>query len=109
MILNAQENGLLVDLALDLITNGIVVLQYVDDTVICLQHDPDKAINLKFMLYTFEMISGLKINYLKSEFITIGRDNDVMAFYADMFKCQVGKLPMKYLGGACNLFTCENN
>jgi hypothetical protein len=26
-----------------------------------------------------------------------------------MFKCQVGKLPMKYLGCACNLFTCENN
>jgi hypothetical protein len=25
-------------------------------------------------------MSGLKINYLKSEFVTIGGDNEVMAF-----------------------------
>jgi hypothetical protein len=80
LILNAQENGLLTGLAPELIENGIDVLQYVDDTVICLQHVPEKAINLKLLLYTFEMMSGLKINYLKSEFITIGGDNEVMAF-----------------------------
>jgi hypothetical protein len=98
LILNAQENDLLIGLAPDLIENGIVVLRYVDDTVICLQHDPHKAINLKLLLYTFEMMSGLKINYLKSEFVTIGGDNDVMAFYVNMFNCQVGNLPMKYIG-----------
>jgi hypothetical protein len=82
---------------------------YPNDIVICLQHDPEKTMNLKLFLCMFEMMSGLKINYLKSEFITIGGDNDVMTFYADMFNCKVGKLPMKYLGGACksNLETID--
>jgi hypothetical protein len=94
MILNAQENGLLVGLALDLMNNGISILQYADDIVICLQHDPKNTMNLKLLLCMFEMMSGLKINYLKSEFITIFGYNDVMTFYADMFNCKVGKFPM---------------
>jgi hypothetical protein len=61
------------------------------------KHGPEKVVNLKILLCMSEMISGLKIYYLKSEFISMGGDNDVMAFYADMFKCQVGKIPMKYL------------
>jgi hypothetical protein len=44
------------------------------------------------------MLSGFKINYLKSEFISIGVDNDVMALYANMFNSQAEKIPMKYFG-----------
>ena len=43
-------------------------------------------------------MSGLKINFQKSEVFTIGGDNAIMAFYADMFNCQAGVLPLKYLG-----------
>jgi hypothetical protein len=96
MILKACENGLIVGLPSNLIDKG-VVLQYDDDTVLCIQHDLEKAINLK-LLYMFEMLSGLKINYLKSEFISIGVDNDVMALYANMFNSQDEKIPMKYFG-----------
>jgi hypothetical protein len=49
-------------------------------------------------MYNFEMMSGIKINYLKSEFVTIGGNNDVMDFYADMFDCQVVNLSIKYIG-----------
>jgi hypothetical protein len=63
MVLEAQQNGLLVGLALDLIDKGVAVMQYADDTMICISHDPEKAINLKLMLYLFELMSGLKINY----------------------------------------------
>lgn len=66
MVLKSQSNGLLVGLAPDLIENGVAVLQYVDDTVLCIQHDLEKMINLKLLLYLFEMMSGLKINYDKS-------------------------------------------
>jgi hypothetical protein len=62
MILNAQKNGLLVGLIPDLIEKGVTVLQYADDTVICVAHDPDKAANLKILLYMVEMMLGLTIN-----------------------------------------------
>uniref|UniRef100_A0A453KRB4 Reverse transcriptase domain-containing protein n=1 Tax=Aegilops tauschii subsp. strangulata TaxID=200361 RepID=A0A453KRB4_AEGTS len=37
MILNAHKNGLFNGLAADLIPNGIAVLQYADDTVLCIE------------------------------------------------------------------------
>jgi hypothetical protein len=54
------------------------------------------------------MISSLIFNYLKSEFISIGGDNKVTVFYADMFNCQVGKLPMKYLGAPVTSSNLKN-
>ena len=46
MVLQAQRNGLFTGLADDLIENGVAILQYADDTVLCIKHDPEKAINL---------------------------------------------------------------
>ena len=43
-------------------------------------------------------MSGLKINYDKSEVFVVGGDNDTDSIYADLFGCRVGSLPMKYLG-----------
>jgi hypothetical protein len=85
-------------LAPDLIDKGVAIMQYADDTVLCLSHEPDKAVNLKILLYLFELMSGLKINYQKSEIFLIGGDNDIANSYTDMFGCQIGTLPMKYLG-----------
>jgi hypothetical protein len=50
-------------LAPDLIDKGVAITQYADATVICISHDPEKAINLKLFLYLFELMSGLKTNY----------------------------------------------
>ena len=44
------------------------ILQYADDTVLCFEHDIDKAINVKLLLYLFELMSGLKINFEKVKF-----------------------------------------
>ena len=41
MILQAQKNGLFVDLSPDLVENGIAILQYADDTILCISHDPE--------------------------------------------------------------------
>lgn len=62
-----------------------------------MSHDSEKAVNLKLPLYPFEMMSYLKINYLKSETFPIRADNMVTSFYSDMFGCDVACLPMKYL------------
>jgi hypothetical protein len=46
----------------------------------------------------FEKMSGLKINFDKSEVILIGGDNALASQFADLFNCQVGLFPMQYLG-----------
>lgn len=85
-------------LAPDLVDNGVTILQYADDTVLCLSHNPENAMNLKLLLYMFELMSGLKIKFMKSEFFSINADNDTTKFYSDIFNFKVGQLPMKYLG-----------
>lgn len=42
-------------MAPDLIDNGVSVLQYVDDTVICIEHNIERALNLKLLPYAFEI------------------------------------------------------
>jgi hypothetical protein len=54
------------------VDGGLSILQYADDTVLFLQHDLAKAANLKLLLITFEQVSGLKINYHKSELFGFG-------------------------------------
>lgn len=105
MVLKAQSNDLFVGLASDIIDKGIAILQYADDTVLCIHHDLAKAVNLKLLLYIFELMSGLKINFLKSEVFVLGGDNTITASYADLFGCQVGSLPLKYPGGSCYLLS----
>jgi hypothetical protein len=96
-----------VGLAPDLVENGVGILQYVDDTVICISHDPG-AVNLKLLLTIFKLMSGLKINFMKSELFVIGGDNAVEEFYSDLFCCQVGKLPLKFLGVPVTYSTLKN-
>ena len=52
-----------------LIPGEVSHLQYADDTIIMIQNNEQIIINLKFILLCFEVISGLKIKFLKSEVI----------------------------------------
>ena len=67
MVIKAQQNGLFKGLASDLIPNGVAILQYADDMILCFEDNLRNALNIKLLLYLFEVISGLKINFLKSE------------------------------------------
>jgi hypothetical protein len=44
------------------------------------------------------MISGLKINYMKSEIFVINGDVEISTQYAELFNCQIECFPMRYLG-----------
>jgi hypothetical protein len=50
-----------------LVDDGLSILQYVDDTIIFLDHDIEGARILKLLLCAFEQLLGLKINFHKSE------------------------------------------
>ena len=93
-----HKNKLIVGLAADLIPDGVAVLQYADDTIICIEDDIEKAVNLKLLLYMFEMMSGLKVNFQKSEILAVGGDESVVNKNAEIFNCEVGSFPLKYLG-----------
>uniref|UniRef100_A0A453BTU3 Reverse transcriptase domain-containing protein n=1 Tax=Aegilops tauschii subsp. strangulata TaxID=200361 RepID=A0A453BTU3_AEGTS len=109
MICKVQQNGLLTGLASDLVPNGVAVLQYADDTIICLEHDVEKALNLKLLLYMFELMSGLKVNFQKSEIMTIGGDTDIDSKYAEIFNCEIGHFPIKYLGMPVSFTTLKDS
>jgi hypothetical protein len=58
-----SEVGLINGLIPDLVEGGLTHLQYADDTMNFLEADVQYIANVKFLLYCFENMPGLKINY----------------------------------------------
>ena len=50
------------------------------------------------ILSLFEQLSGLKINFHKSEIFCFGKAKDHQDDYRSIFGCEVGELPFRYLG-----------
>jgi hypothetical protein len=98
MVKKAQCNGLIKGLDDNLVPNGVAVLQYADDTIMCLKDDMQKARNMKFLLYLYEQMAGLKINFSKSEISMINGDDMLGLQYAELFNCQLGGFPIRYFG-----------
>jgi hypothetical protein len=82
---------------LHLVEDGLSILQYVDDTIIFLDHNLSQAINIKLLLTVFELLSGLKINVHKSEILCYGKAKDHEEQYVEFFGCNIGSYPFKYL------------
>jgi hypothetical protein len=79
-----------------LIDEGLSVLQYVDDTMIFMDNDLEMAKNMKLLLCAFEQLSGLKINFHKSELFCYGAAKANQLEYTQIFRCNVGSFPFKY-------------
>ena len=60
--------------------------------------DEAEARNMKLVLCLFEQLSGLKINFHKSELFCFERSNDDQEAYKQLFGCELGSLPFTYLG-----------
>ena len=50
----AKEDGQISGLIPDLVDEGISILQYADDTILLMDHDLSKALNMKLILCLFE-------------------------------------------------------
>jgi hypothetical protein len=81
-----------------LVDDDLSILQYADDTIIFIDHDPEQAKNLKLLLCAFEQLSGLKINFHKSEIFCYGAAKEMEEFYTSLFGCNIGEYPFRYLG-----------
>jgi hypothetical protein len=96
MLTKASEAGHIAGVAPHLIPGGISHLQYADDTLILVQYNEQHISNLKFLLMCFEEMSGLKINYHKSEVMVMGQSPDIMQRVADMLNCKLGEFPFVF-------------
>jgi hypothetical protein len=90
MIHKAQENGLIKGLAEEYVPQGVAVLQYADDTILCLQDDLESTHNMKLLLCLYEKMSGLKINFEKSEALNVSHDEQKAIEFADIMNCSTG-------------------
>jgi hypothetical protein len=61
-----------------LVEDGLSILQYADDTILFLDDDLEKSKGLKLVLSVFEKLSGLKINFHKSELFCFGETRDMI-------------------------------
>jgi hypothetical protein len=80
-----------------LVDNGISILQYADDTILFMEHDLNQAKHLKLVLSTFEQLSGLKINFNKSELFCYGEAKNQGDEYARLVTPRVMGIIIKYL------------
>jgi hypothetical protein len=55
-----------------------------------MEHDLEKARNLKLILAAFEQLSCLKINFHKSELFCFNEAHDSVDDYAELFGCGQG-------------------
>jgi hypothetical protein len=94
----AKEKEVVHGLLPELVEGWLTHLQYADDTILFLQYSDLDIANLKFLLFCYEELSGMKINYAKSEVYTVGLSVEEGQKVADAFNCKLGTFRMKYLG-----------
>jgi hypothetical protein len=81
LINRAKEDGQVGSLIPHLVDGSVSILQYADDTILFMEHDLQKAVNMKLILCIFEQLSGLKINFHKSEIFCFGKAKDMEVQY----------------------------
>ena len=55
-------------------------------------------VNLEFILLCFENMSGLRINFHKSEVMVLGTSEEESVRIANMLNCKLGSFLFTYLG-----------
>jgi len=94
----ASARGVIEGVTPHLVEGGLTHLQYADDTVLFIRNSKHSITNLKFLLFCYEEVSGMKINYNKSEVFALGINEVEAEGIAKVFNCKLGHFPMKYLG-----------
>ena len=74
-----------------------VCLQFADDTLVFSKADGKYTRNLKFLLYCFELITSLKINYEKTSMVGIGISKNEGVIFASLIRCKQTTFSIRYL------------
>ncbi|XP_020220498.1 uncharacterized protein LOC109803368 [Cajanus cajan] len=73
-------------------------LQFADDTLLLTQGDWRSLETIKAILQNFELVSGLKVNFSKSNLIGMNMPDQWLEQGANLLNCRRGAFPFKYLG-----------
>ena len=87
----------------------ISVLQYADDTIFFGEASMQNVKAIKAVLRTFELVSSLKINFVKSSFGALGMSDQWKIEAANYLNCSLLSFPFTYLGVPirANLRRCQ--
>ena len=77
---------------------SINILQYANDTIFFGEATMKNVKTIKSIMRSFELGSGLKINFAKSSFGAIGKSIQWVKEAADYLHCSILSLPFLYLG-----------
>ena len=73
LINRAKDEGQVSGVVPHLVDGGLSILQYADDTILFMDHDIEKATNMKMLLCAFEQLSGLKIEFHRVKYFVLDK------------------------------------
>jgi hypothetical protein len=98
LLIRGTELGLLQGLG-PMLTNGkqVINFYYANDTIYFLPADPKCVETVVWILNAFEALSGIRINYSKTELIPINLSHEEADALASLVGCKLSTFPLKYL------------
>lgn len=97
-IRSAEERNLFTGFRVGNAGLSVSHLQYADDTLFIGEATVANLWTLKAILRSFELVSGLKVNFTKSSVMGVNVSSDFLGVAERFLHCRVGSLPFKYLG-----------
>jgi len=74
------------------------MLQYADDTLFLCEANTQNILGIKCILRCFELVVGLKVNFIKSKIGGQKVEEGIIQRYSEILSCDVMHLPFIYLG-----------
>ena len=98
LLRTANQKEVFKGIKLSSCSEQITHLQFADDTIIFFDGTLESAMGIKRILQSFQLLSGLKINYGKSSLYSSNRFSANMKELAEVLNCSIGSWTMNYLG-----------
>jgi hypothetical protein len=76
MLIKTAKKKYIADFMTSLYPEGVISLQYGDDTLLFLKHDYKVGWHLKWVMICFEQISAMKIKYNKSSMTPVNLEEE---------------------------------
>ena len=73
-------------------------LQFADDTILVGEGNWDNLWTIKTILRSFEIVSGLKVNFYKSKLYGINIEDSFLRASSSFLHCAVESIPFRFLG-----------
>jgi hypothetical protein len=74
------------------------ILQFADDTILMGEDSWENIWTIKSLLRGFELVSGLKINFVKSKLYGLNVDSRFLEAGSSFLSCRADVVPFKFLG-----------